>query len=438
MHQKFMEYVNRILAMTCVFTLTFSNIAFVCRSYATSLSELFSNEKTHENIIFDAYFKENENQSKEVVSSVNNSELQLSLNLNVEREGYLKNAKIEIYSPLDGKLNFELDEKKLKSNDIDTDTSGLLGTGLVLQDGTKKDDSEKDSIYSDYVEKYDSGVIDLKQLNATSDVHIDVPISYKDDKYINSNLISSDTSIKLTGTYVDNDGEEHEIEENQSLKLSWTDERVIDVSSKVLKYVDYKNGIVLQTLVKVDNSTDKKTLPIANSELEIDVPEIEGILPEKVNVSVISLQLTNGEEPENTKFNKDNWNYDIENKKLKIEVENNEVTKNFYNENQTGLKSQEYGSKYYNGTGFDEYVITYIYKDITSKDNKFIAHQNVKATMNVLSGENNLNKIEKENSEDFILENQDGEIASLDVENLTEELSKSYFYANYSKLDTYD
>ena len=438
MHQKIISYVNRILAMTCVFTLTFSNIAFVCRSYATSLSELFSNEKTHENIIFDAYFKENENQSKEVISSVNNSELQLSLNLNVEREGYLKNAKIELYSPLDEKLNFELDEKNLKSIDVDSDIKGLSGSGIVLQDGTKNADSEKDRKFIEYIENYDNGVIDLKQLNASSNVHIDIPISYKNDEYISQSLITNDTSIKLSGIYVDNDGEEHEIEETQSLKLSWTDERALDVSSKVLKYVDYENGIVLQTLVKVDNSTDKKTLPVANSELEIDVPEIDGILPEKVNVSVISLQLTNGEEPENTKFNKENWSYDIENKKLKIEVENNEVTKNFYNESLTGLKSQEYSSKYYNGTGSDEYVITYIYKDITSKNHKFTAHQNVKAMMNILSGDNGLSKIENEKSEDFILENQDGEIASLDVENLTEELSKSYFYANYSKIDTYD
>ena len=73
--------VSKIIALTSIFTLTFSNFAFVGKSYASNIAEIFSNGKTHENVIFDANFEDTGTIGKEVESSINSDSLNIDLDL---------------------------------------------------------------------------------------------------------------------------------------------------------------------------------------------------------------------------------------------------------------------------------------------------------------------------------------------------------------------
>ena len=53
---------------------------------------------------------------------------------------------------------------------------------------------------------------------------------------------------------------------------------------------------------KIDNSTEKNTMPVCESEVEIEVPRILGNVPEIVNVAINKLEATNGETNENNSF----------------------------------------------------------------------------------------------------------------------------------------
>ncbi len=560
---------SKLLALTSIFTLTFSNFAFVGKSYASNLANVFGSGKTHENVLFDAVFVEENNSGKEIESSVNNESLSIDLNLEIKKEGYLRDAKIEFLPKENGKLNFEIDsaftqkgkvesvqeevvaeiqkienetrndidngletdektvdnkqedEKEIKDNSIDNDENENKETEILngekisdnnasslsldmednnslmvekssvsidldeekkennnrvestsakendfnssltmeledetykgenqsetLIDSTKKDKEEKNDAqnitkYEKFVENFKDDSFYLKQLGVNSNVQIEVPIKYRNEKYVDKEMFSNYALIKLSGTYIDGEGKEHEIEEIDEIKLSWKDERTVKVSSLVNKYIDYGEGVILQTLVKVDNSSDKKTMPVCESNVEIEVPKIMGSVPEKINVAINKLEATNGETNENNSFSRENWKYYIDDGKIEINVQNKEMTKNYYDEEQEGIKKQDYSSRYYNGSGEDEYLITYIYPGIKAGESIFTAKEVISTQMKIFdgSGKNGVNTITAEESNEFILEKQNGDIVSLDVQNITEDLSKAYFYANYAKLGTYD
>ncbi len=583
---------NKIVALASIFTLTFSNFAFVGKSYATGMIGLFGGNGTHENIKFDASFYDKEYSSKDIECNVNNKDLHVSLDLEVKKDGYLKDAKIEFLPKENKKLNFEIDdnfvtketeisvreeaeaenqkiekektesaienieaeevksetneqkeeikledtkteekgisdntnelnelveenmtntlnlddiESNSSTNEISTNTieldlndsnagsdssivsldmndpeeetlvesdttngtENLFNSSLSLdlddeitdlnndnaesverdQDGevekaeVEKKENENITKYEKIVEKYEDNSIYLKQLMANTSNNIQIPIRYKNDKYVDKDAFSNITSVKLSGTYIDEDGKENAIEVYSDLKLSWKDERGVRVTSSVNKYIDYGEGVILQTLVKVDNSVTENTLPVCDSQVEITVPEILNQKPKSVNVAINKLEATNGETNENMTFSKENWNYSVDDGKIKIDVKNGEISQNFYDEEGQGLKTQEYSSRYYNGSGIDEYLVTYIYPGVSSESSKYTAQEKIDVFMQIFSGiekENNVNKITASTENEFLLEKQNGEVASLEVENMTEELSKAYFYANYIELGTYD
>ncbi len=512
---------------------------------------MFGNDLSHENVVFDAYFQDEETMGKDFESNVNNDSLSLKFLLNVERAGYLKDAKIEIL-PSDGqKLNFEIDknimdsgteevvpqddeknveieepnepekieelvedvqnniteeEKKeekteaieetqnsntntlnlleesqkeiapentnettsidtltldmnentVNENPVNDNTQNIeltmgtentfnssesLNLSLEVPDTKDQDKQFNEEQITKFVETINDNVVMLKQIKATSAVEIVVPISYLNEKYANENMFSNDAIIRLVGTYIDKNGIEKPIEYTRNLSLSWKDERLIKLDSSVLKYIDYGNGIILQTRVGLSNEAEGNTLPAKETDIQIAVPTIVGQNPSSVNVTAGNLYATNGEAIGTSSFGKDNWKYFSDENLITIYVENKGTQKNYVEEEKAGLKEQELSTRIYNGSGVDEYIITYIYKGISSQDNRYTVQNKVEAQMKLYSGilsDNFENTVTDEYSEELVLENTTGEIASLEVENKTESISKAYFYANYRQLDTYD
>ena len=93
------KILEKLLAIILIFTLTSANFMFVTKAYATSLVETLFGGGTstgHDNVSFDAYFAAGETAESLVVSDVNNEELAISMKIDVQESGYLKDAKVEI------------------------------------------------------------------------------------------------------------------------------------------------------------------------------------------------------------------------------------------------------------------------------------------------------------------------------------------------------
>lgn len=375
---------KKILAVFLIFTLTFANFAFVTKSYATTIfdSVFFNSQYTEdENVVYDAYFQAEKDKSYSVISAVKNS-VKLSMNIKVQKAGYLKNAQIAI-------------KEANKNNGINFKVDGNF------------DEME-------YVKGVENNIITLKQINSDSQISLEVPLTYIQEEFILPDKISKDFDVVLTGIYVNDTGQEIEINKTKKLNLTWMDEREVKLASEITKYipctVENTQGLILQTLVKVDSKTEK-ALAVKSEELEIEPPKIEGAELEKVNVIAKSTKGIDGKNLERVNFSKENWKY--QNGVLKINIEN------------------PVEEKYYSTSGIDEYIITYIYKNVTKTNQKLSS--NIKATITTFGKENLKNTVEQkfeyEASEKF------GEIVSCEVQNETESISKGYTYLNYNKTE---
>ena len=195
--------------------------------------------------------------------------------------------------------------------------------------------------------------------------------------------------------------------------------------------------VILQTSINVDSSTEGKTLPIKSSDLNVSVPSIDGKEPSSIKVVASSTAGTNGKANERVVFGEDNWNYNSEEKTLAISVKNEKELVKVSNagENDNLIDGEEElreEERYYAKSGIDTYVVTYTFENITLPDELNI-NSNIKAEVQTLNGSTS-----KEESFDFNLVNETGDIVSYNINNETESISKSYTYLNYNSSDKYE
>lgn len=406
------KILEKLLAIILIFTLTSANFLFVGESYAASFAEILFGEKSdtgHENIGFDAYFETEEGNSTSVVSDVNNKELSVSLNLDVRDSGYLKDAKIEVT---------EVEEEN--------------GLNFVLRDMEE---------LPELIQGFENNTIYFQQINSSLDeVKVNLPIDYKNEEFVNEKKFTNDALVKFSGIYVDDEGEEHEVSKEVTLNVSWEDEREVKVETDVTKYIDYEAGIILQTQVKVDTQTEENTLPVKESHLTIDVPNINGVVPSNVTVVANSTAGTNGKTAGNIVFTEENWNYNELEAKLNIYASNekelvvvDEFADEYLKEADREVIEEE---RYCNISSVDEYLVTYTYQDVKLEESLNI-NTNITAEVTTFGGVEN--KVQTNtNTYEYILDGKIGEVVSLGIENETKEVSKGYVYSNYNNSGKYE
>ena len=409
----------KLLAIILIFTLTFSNFALVTESFASSIVDsLFgqSDDTGHKNVKFDAYFGTENDESYSVISDVNNEELSINLKVNIENSGYLKDGEIKVLESVDGAgINY-----KIKDN-------------LEL---------------SEMVQSIQDNTLKLRQINNSSEVNISLPIEYKNEEYVNDNNLSKDSKILFTGIYIDDDGEEIEVSKEVLLNVSWKDEREVKVESEVTKYIDFgtedAKGVILQTLVKVDSSTDKNSLPVKESKINIQIPKINSSIPTKITVVANTTEGTNGKNIENLYFDENNWSIDEESSILTIITKNekelvkvDEFKDEFLKDADKEIIEEE---RYYSKSGVDEFLITYTFENIEFSEEMEVL-SNVEAILTTFSGvekDEFKNIVTNKQEYDFKLLGQTGDIVSLNIENGTNDVSKAYTFVNYNSSNHYE
>lgn len=401
---------KKLLAMFLVFTLTFSHFALLTESLATTgFVSLFgaSSDTGNKNVEFEAYLANGEETSNALVSDVNNQNLAIDLKLDVKESGYLKNGKVEIKPQENEELNFKIKE-----------------------DSTVAE--------QEHVQDLEDYILELNKIDYSSDaLEISIPIKYNKEEYINEAKLNSTAKIILSGTYIDDEGEENEISKEIELTLAWEDNRTAKVEEEVSKYIQFgDNGIILQTVVKVDTSNENQnSLPIKETNLKIDVPQIKGQTPSEVTVVANSTTGTNGKGVGEVEFTDENWEYNQENGTVQIQVENQKqlVEVNQFDEylKVEGEETKQ-EERYYSEAGMDEFVLTYTFQGISIEE-EMKTSSNIEAEAVLFSGvtaENQETTTTAERTDEFLLTGQTGNIISYQVENETEEVSKLSAYLN--------
>lgn len=337
-------------------------VMILVSSYGTFLSEVsaavsnFESQKTEagdRKVNFDAYLKDGEEKVHSVqINTKDENYLYLNITL---QEGIIQNAKISLNNP-----NFTVDYEDLKTN-------------TLIKNVNEAENS-----------------IELNQIS--ENVEIPVKIKYKAGSKINLTALERATEISLEGVYTDSQKSNKNIFGKISVNLKWTSTVEGSLQTSVENYIEADGKSIVITNTK--GAMNNVTLPMEYVEFSSNVPEIQGIIPEKIDVTEAGRRLT-----------EDEFTYDKENKTLVIRKinspnENNEVN---------------------NLAGNVNYNIIYIYGSQFNLDKvSFGVNQNLKVKPYNLD-ETNItfaNTLEKEKTNQTTI---------VDVSS-TENISKGYMY----------
>lgn len=372
---------KKVIAVLLVFTMAGANLSILGMygiAYALTEAELAEQTTTTQssNVEFNSYL---ENGGHTKTEEMNSKTAKLFINVKVKNAGYLKNGVIQLQN-----TNFVMGKE-------------------VNSESIQSIDSENNRIL-------------LKQLNNGSDITIEIPVTILNKDKVAVDHFAKESTVKLTGTYIDNNGKEKNISKEIVNKLSWHGTAEAVIRSELTKYIPYsvdkKNGVMLQT--KVNLGIKDSTLPIKKSELNVQVPEINGIKPTDVKVIANHTRATNGK-TDGIDFTQENYTYNAETGIVQITTEN-------VGDEISWLKKVE-----------DEYLVTFIF------DNQEVYEEVNKNGVNTIATANG--KVEVYNDEETIIEVPEVETEIERTEKLgtmldfdvvaTSKISKGQIYANY-------
>lgn len=380
---------SKILATMLVITLTSANFLllgmYASNTYAISETLPAQSQKTsNENVEFDVYFKNSKGENTHTITKdISEQDTKMYIWLKVQK-GYIKNAQIKLIAG-EGLSNIRFANSNQSSE-------------LVKSIDTK------------------NNIIELRQIDRNSEAIIEIPVEInKDDNYDILNL-SKENVAMLSALFVNDNGKERNVTGSIKTKVEINGKINANIEQNITTFIPYtlqnSKGLVMQTIV--NTGLENNNLPVQETMLTINVPQINGVKPKRVNVTANSTMATNGQD--GTNFGKENWNYDEEKNEISIIVKNEK--------DQNNIVLWKKNCK-------DEYVITYIFDEEINVP--VTVSQNAKVTITAYNNELAKNEI---NEQTQITDNI-GQIVYNSIELPTNKLSKGNLYAKSEKENIY-
>ena len=339
--------------------------------------------------------------SENELESQNTTSKDGSVNFDVQYENGKHGAIID-QNKNDEKINIALSLKK--DGYIKEATIDLSNTNFEISQVNK----------SDKVQNFDAEnkKITFGQMTSKEKIAEQIIITPINKEEVSEDNFNKDNHIKLTCTFVNTNLKEIKVEQEIVIHTEWIAKNIeANLNYEVTKYIPYvtenESNLIVQG--KITSNVKDDVLPVKNTKININTPQIAGEYPEKVTV-------INSTEETTEEINKNGVTYDENTGKLTIEdkneVENGKI-KWQKNKPQAYIVTYIYSAKVYENIKdksiklnyqLDSELALYSNKDITVK---------AKAT------------VEKEQKEKL------GEIAEVIIENPTnEDIYKGYMYNN--------
>lgn len=319
----------------------------------------------------------------------------------VEVKGYFSGENIENTSSLD----CNADNNSITLNfDVNVKNKGYFKSGTL-----KFEDNLNFSVKEDSEVKLKDNQIKLQVLNQNETQTITIPIEFKREDTLKVSDISKVNKVTFTGAFVDNEGNEHKIEKQLELKLSWKETTSTKIDYTILKNIDYEkdgeNGKILQLNVKTSGADKNNNLPIKNSKIKIDIPEIPGMEFDDAKVEANKISYTQGRE-----------DYEIDASNISSSINEKVLEINVLNKEQDG--------KIYNSFGEDSFTVTFLYKG--AKEGEDVVTNNINVEIENYAG----NKEEQSTEVVYDLSKPVGNVVQYTREDKEDSISNGYLMAN--------
>ena len=372
MEKRLLKSILVILTLVMIISTDFFVLGTNLISYAVNLDSATNNE----NIEFSVYFKDdNGERIDKITKSIKEENLKLYAEIEIKKEGYFSDGVIEIQDS-----NFNIKNEKL----------------------------------SDEITNIENNKIYLKQINAGSTVEIELNIEPKTLENINPDMLTKESAIKLTGTYMEETYKGLDIEATKkvTLNLNIDESAQAELETEIITSrifsLNGTNKRLVQLLIK--SRLTENQYPIKQTILNVAVPKLSEQLPEDVKVLSLGTIATNG----STDTNIQNW--ENNNGNIQITLSNNQ------NEN---------GEVAWKKNAYDEIIVTLLYNENvnankielkTSSEILIYAYENIYTASQTVGIE----------SKEF-----DNTIMS-EIEFLTTEMYKGQLYANVQSSNAQD
>ena len=306
---------------------------------------------------------------------------------------------------------------------VKVNNAGFVENGIVEFQSTNF--KLKDDVKSEYIKNLDAtnNKVTLNKIENGTEAVIELPIEILKDETVSKDFFKKETITKFTGTYVDIEGNDKNVEKEVLNLVSWKSEAEAELNAEITKYIPYavdeNYGVMVQT--KINSKVKDNVLPISNTNIEITVPTINNVKPTSTNVIATKTEATNGEE-NGLNFDSQNYAYDSESGKLTINTSNLQNTISWKQ------------------NAVDEYLATYIFEGKEIYDYVTLNGIDTSVTINsklaVYNGEET--NIEKTVNLDVKYNHSIGEFVDFGIQ-ATNQISKGHIYSNYdakSKIET--
>ena len=294
---------SKICAMLIIIALTMSDFLFIGQ---TAISYAIDTIKTNSsNVDFSAYFLDiNGEKVERLEENIDKGEEYLYVDISVKNEGYF-NGKISLSNS-----NFNI----------------------------------KNVVLSENVAEISGNDVRLNQINAGSNVTIKLAIEPINATTIQSSILNAVTTVNLNGQYVNSKNVEKDkyvdVSGTAEVQINWksSENTALELDSSLLTNAIYgtetESNRVVQILVK--SKITNNNYPVKNTNITLNVPE------KAKNVIVHSR--SNAATNSSVKFSEANYIYNKEEKKVTINVANENET------NVSWAKNEQ-----------DSFVVTYIF-----------------------------------------------------------------------------
>ncbi|MBP3802030.1 MAG: hypothetical protein J6I85_08460 [Clostridia bacterium] len=262
------KLLRKLIAFVLILCLTATNFIFAAVNTVYAISA--SSELEGGNIVFEAYFKQDETKVIDKTAYVSEG-ADLYINLAI-KAGKLQNASIKIDN-----ANFKIEKDKVDSKyvkGINTDTNEILLNEIGYSDGQ-------------------AGSVEIK-----------LPVKFEEAQRIDLSYFSMENSITLSGHYINSSENGKDIKSDPiKTRLTWSESSIsYNWVPTVEKIVSADNKTIVQ--VSINSILDKLYLPKESETVTINVPKVGNVTPSYT-------VLVNGEKLDISKINDDFANQKI-------------------------------------------------------------------------------------------------------------------------------
>lgn len=233
--------------------------------------------------------------------------------------------------------------------------------------------------------------IEINEINSNREVNILIPISFDKSQNFDQSYFARDTKISFAGEYINSIDKNKTLEKSEVINVSWSTSSSIDLKQEIIRYLKYEENKSLLTMRISDKVIDDK-VPFMDKNYEINVPNLNGILPNSVIISA-----------RNTK-------YSLDGEKLLLSKRNDGKSNNLVTKTS------------------DIITVTYLFEnDNIPEDVDFSS--DIKVNMNLADNENITQALENTK---YSLKGETGRIVDMTLSAPTE-ISKGFMYSNLDK-----